>query len=100
MLVIAKKLGEHPQGIWHNPGETFEFNGKKPALWMEAKDKTEAVDAEAVDNKDEAKGIHAVHRGAGKWDVFGADGKVIEGGDNLNKADAAALVKASATKAE
>lgn len=42
---------------------------------------------------DDAPKFKAIHRGAGKWDVFNEDLDVVEGGDNLNKADAAELVK-------
>ncbi len=126
MLVIAKQLGEHPQGRWRHPGEKFEFDGKKPAMWMmtadeagkaqaEAKAKAEE-DAEIIKAQQEAKakiqakgkaktkapakdkdktdekGIHAFHKGFGKYEVLGADGKVVEGGVDLNKADAGALV--------
>ena len=39
------------------------------------------------------KAYHTVHKGFGKWDVFGLDGEVVEGGDNLKKAEAHALVE-------
>lgn len=132
MKVIAKNLGEYPQGIWRQPGEAFEFNGKEPAKWMGYADKMEqesnaeklkraksAYDnakftfesAEATYNAlkkkfgdelkenngksddDKPKEFYAIHRGAGKWYVFGADKNVVENGGDLNKADAAALVK-------
>lgn len=155
MLVKAKSLGEHPQGTWRQPGETFEFDGKKPALWMEkttkkkpdadkaqadadaaqkaiddakaakdAEDKAEAdkkakeeadADALAKETADklaaeggegEANGdgeepkFKAIHRGAGKYDVFDQDLEVVEGGDNLDEADANALVEKLIAEAE
>ena len=38
-----------------------------------------------------AKGIHALHKGFGRWDVLGVDGEVVESG--LDKAGASALVE-------
>jgi len=135
MKVIAKQIGEYPQGTWRQPGEKFEFRGEKKALWMiteaeavrnKAKNRSEAEDAaeinravsearakakarikagkEASDESeddpdakkeegDNFKKFYAVHRGFGKWDVFGQDKKVVENGGDLNKADAAALVE-------
>ncbi|MBL4860749.1 MAG: hypothetical protein JKX96_07815 [Acinetobacter sp.] len=145
MLVIAKQLGEYPQGRWRQPGEKFNYDvkdvdgkQKRPALWMmtvkeadeaqakdkvkveedneiiqaqaEARDKILAKRRAASDNTPEdddealalakkvseelkAKGIHAFHKGFGKWDVFGLDGTVAPDGVDLNKADAEALVK-------
>jgi len=119
MLVIAKTRGEHPQGTWRNPGERFEYDGEKPALWMMTAEECDKAKAEAQAQADEAneiikaqseakskvlakrngdkgedvKGIHAVHRGFGKWDVIGLDGEVINKDGDLNKADASALVE-------
>lgn len=134
MLVIAKQVGEHPQGVWRNPGDEFNFEGKKIGLWMEkAKGKSKKDDSSAEEKAAEAaKAIEeanakkaedkaaedlaketaaklaaeagkkdddadpafkAIHRGAGKWDVFDSELKVVEGGDNLDKAGAAALVE-------
>ncbi|MBL4763481.1 MAG: hypothetical protein JKY93_12395 [Gammaproteobacteria bacterium] len=51
MLVIAKVIGEYPQGKWRNPGDKFEFAGTKPGLWMEAVEKVKAeVKADVVDD--------------------------------------------------
>lgn len=48
----------------------------------------EGTEDAAGENK---KGVHAVHKGKGSWDVYNAEGKVI--GDNLKKKDAEAMVK-------
>ena len=129
MLVIAKQLGEYPQGVWRQPGNKFEFNGKKPAMWMmteedagesKAKATADAEDAAEINKAvfeataevkakikarkaaedagkekadDKPKEFRAIHRGAGKWDVWGLDGKVVKNGGDLNKADAAALAE-------
>ena len=130
MLVVAKVRGEYPQGTWRNPGEKFEFDGEKPALWMMTAE--EAGKSKAEDNakaeeyaeiakaqsdagekakadiaarkegdkppakavaEDTPKEFYSKHRGAGKYDVFGSDGNVVEGGNDLNKANAGALVE-------
>jgi len=129
MKVIAKQIGEYPQGTWRQPGEKFEFRGEKKALWMiteaeavrnKAKNRSEAEDAAEINKAvfeataevkakikarkaaedagkekadDKPKEFRAIHRGAGKWDVWGLDGKVVKNGGDLNKADAAALAE-------
>jgi|GEM_PF-2909420 len=157
MKVIAKQVGEHPQGTWRQPGEKFEFYGKKMASWMmteaeavktKAENRSDAEDAAEINRavfeatakvkakikaRKEAKNLgakigealakekakspeelpekekhedtpkqekaeepdefYAVHRGAGKWDVFGQNKKIVENGGDLNKADASALVE-------
>ena len=146
MKVVAKKLGEHPQGIWRQPGDKFEYDGKEPALWMVTAEEAEKAEAEAKEEAETKSEIvkaqaeaaakvkanakakkagakkaetppapepvappapepvaplaadaepkfKAIHRGAGKWDVFDQNLEVVEGGDNLDKAGAAALVE-------
>ncbi len=60
MLVIAKQIGEHPQGRWRNPGEKFEYDvrddeGKqlKPAAWMMTADEAGKAKAEDRAKADE-----------------------------------------------
>ena len=57
MKVIAKQIGEYPQGTWRQPGEKFEFNREKKASWMlteaeatksKAQDRTDAEDAAEI----------------------------------------------------
>jgi hypothetical protein len=103
MKVKALTIGEHPQGRWRKPGEVFDFKGTEKELgkWMKPTDeKAPAKKAPAKKKaKDDDKGgdkdpkHHTVHKGFGKWDVFGPDGEVVDGGDNLGKEDAAELVE-------
>lgn len=110
MKVKAKVMGEHPLGIWRQPGEVFEFDGKKDDLgsWMEPFDgKAAKAEPKKEFKKDDGEGgdtteppFKAVHRGAGKWDVFNGDLEVVEGGDNLKKEEAHALVEKLIAEAE
>lgn len=88
MKVIAKQLGEYPQGTWRQPGETFEFDGEKPALWM----LTDETKAEKPKTPVDDAAFKAVHRGAGKWDVLNSDDEVVKDAEGLKKAEAAELV--------
>ena len=88
MKVKAIEVGEHPSGKWREVGETFDFEGEKLGLWMEPLEKVKETK-----EVDEPKGYHKVHKGAGKWDVFGPDGEVVPEGDNIKRDDADALIE-------
>lgn len=60
------------------------------------KAKTDGAKAEEPTKENEAdkpKEFRSEHKGGGKHNVLDADGKIVDGGEKLNKADAAALVK-------
>lgn len=90
MKVTATARGYYGGHI-REPGDEFEIKSKKDfsKVWM-----TTDVDiSTSEEDEDENKGYHTVHRGRGKWDVFGPDGEVVENGDNLSKRKARALVE-------
>ncbi len=91
MRVKALQSGEYPAGVWHEPGDEFDFDGDKPGLWMEPLKKSKKSKTKEPEIPEIA--FHTVHKGFGKWDVYDPKGVVVENGDNLKKANAHALVK-------
>ena len=98
MKVIATQRGYYG-GCIQEVGSTFEFTpakkpeghkgewkGDKVASWMSP------VAKKAPEPEEVPSGFHTSHKGGGYWDVFAPDGKIVEGGDSLRKAEAEALV--------
>ncbi len=67
-------------------GHKGEWKGDKVASWMSP------VAKKAPEPEEVPDGYHTAHKGGGYWDVLGPDGKIVEGGDSLRKAEAEALV--------
>lgn len=58
MKVKALKVGEHPQGVWRQPGKIFELEDSKKfsEIWMEkvtAKEAKEAADADPEESEED-----------------------------------------------